>query len=150
LQREPLFVVDDYGKRHLLERVLDDQTLDIAVLRSRRFVAPRVFAFVDQLPPVGTPVFAVGNPFGAGITTTAGIVSALPRAIGRQHMLQTDAAINPGNSGGPLIDRAGHVVGVVTSRGAVGSGIGFVVPAPQVASLVATLPIGAPAEDRSR
>ncbi len=56
------------------------------------------------------------------------IVSAQPRAIGQAQRLQTDAAINPGNSGGPLIDQQGRVVGMISARAAVGSGIGFAVP----------------------
>jgi S1-C subfamily serine protease len=66
-------------------------------------------------------------------------VSALDRTVtvpgGRQlrHLIQFDAAVNPGNSGGPLLDRAGHVVGIVTGLAnptdqTLFVGIGFAVP----------------------
>ena len=57
---------------------------------------------------VGDAVVAIGNPFGLDRTVTAGIISALQRAITApngytiDHVIQTDAAINHGNSGGPL------------------------------------------------
>jgi S1-C subfamily serine protease len=84
-------------------------------------------------------VFPVGNPLGLRATLTAGVVSALDRSVetrdGRslQGLIQFDAAVNPGNSGGPLLDRDGHVVGVVTglanpSQQAYFVGIGFAVP----------------------
>jgi len=48
-------------------------------------------------------------------------------------LIQVDAAVNPGNSGGPLLNRYGHVVGIVT--GIINPtderffiGIGFAVP----------------------
>ena len=67
---------------------------------------------------VGDPVVAIGNPFGLDRTVTAGIVSAIQRAITApngytiDHVIQTDAAINHGNSGGPLLNRRGQVIGV--------------------------------------
>ena len=83
---------------------------------------------------VGDQVFAAGNPFGLGLSVSAGIVSALNRDIQDSpydNFIQTDAAINHGNSGGPLFDMQGDVVGVNStiispSRGS--SGVGFAIP----------------------
>lgn len=136
LQRQPLFMVASSGKYVQLELEFADKALDVAILRVRRVKALGVLSFREDLAPVGTTLYAIGNPFGTGIATTRGIVSAQPRAIGKAHLLQTDAAINPGNSGGPLVDERGRVVGMVSSRGAVGSGIGFAVPAQTLIPLV--------------
>jgi S1-C subfamily serine protease len=48
-------------------------------------------------------------------------------------LIQIDAAVNPGNSGGPLLNRNGHVVGIVTgivnpTEESFFVGIGFAVP----------------------
>ncbi len=83
---------------------------------------------------VGDQVFAAGNPFGLGLSVSAGIVSALNRDIQDSpydDFIQTDAAINHGNSGGPLFDMQGNVVGVNStiispSRGS--AGLGFAIP----------------------
>jgi len=87
---------------------------------------------------VGTPVAAIGSPFGQEQSLSIGIISATDRSIESltdfriDGALQTDASINPGNSGGPLIDPEGRVVGVnqqinTTSGG--NEGVGFAVPA---------------------
>lgn len=123
----PLYIVHADGSRTLLVRQFSDPTNDIAVYASEASLP--TLSLSTQEPSVGETVLALGNPLGLGITATRGIVSALPKTIGKANLLQTDAAINPGNSGGPLLNDSGHVVGMVTSRGAVGSGIGFAVPA---------------------
>src|SRR3954453_15354379 len=86
---------------------------------------------------VGTPVAAIGSPFGERQSLSVGVVSAVDRSISSltafqiSGAIQTDAAINPGNSGGPLVDGAGRVIGVnqqiQTSSGG-GEGVGFAVP----------------------
>jgi len=84
---------------------------------------------------VGDQVFAAGNPFGLGVSVSAGIVSALNRDIQNSpydDLIQTDAAINHGNSGGPLFNMKGQVVGVdsdIISPTTGSVGIGFAMPA---------------------
>jgi S1-C subfamily serine protease len=89
---------------------------------------------------VGDEAFVVGNPFGLYSSMSAGVVSGFGREfklpdsdIVLHGMIQIDAAVNPGNSGGPLLNRNGHVIGIIT--GIVNPtdqnffvGIGFAVP----------------------
>lgn len=112
---------------------------DVAVLAVDRLPEVVVPAVLAGPPPIGDPVFAVGNPLGLRDSLTAGVVSATDRAIGTAQgptldgLIQFDAAVNPGNSGGPLLNRAGQVVGVVTglanpAQQSFFVGIGFAVP----------------------
>ena len=98
---------------------------------------------------------AIGNPFGLDRTATEGIVSGLGRSIQAPNgfsiddVIQTDAPINPGNSGGPLLDDAGHVIGVnsqiATARRRQGNvGIGFAVPSNTVRQVVPISSAGRP------
>lgn len=68
---------------------------------------------------IGDRVLAVGSPFGLAGTVTHGIVSAKGRnglnMTMYEDFIQTDAPINPGNSGGPLVNMAGHVIGINTA-----------------------------------
>ncbi len=97
-----------------------DPLLDLAVLSvdvPKATLRPLPLGSADQLQ-LGDPVIAVGNPFELDRSVSAGIVSALHRAMVApngftvSNAIQTDAAINHGNSGGPLLDAQGKVVGV--------------------------------------
>jgi S1-C subfamily serine protease len=97
---------------------------------------------------VGQNVYAIGNPFGLDQTLTTGVISALGREIESvaripiRGCIQTDAAVNPGNSGGPLLDSAGRLIGVNTaifSPSGASAGVGFAIPADEVAWVVPDL-----------
>ncbi|MDX6235244.1 MAG: hypothetical protein QOG10_59 [Kribbellaceae bacterium] len=112
-----------------------DRLSDLAVLRADREIPdPPEYGDADGLK-VGNLVVAVGNPLGLAGSVTAGVVSALGRALpvrtGRasriiEDVIQTDAALNPGNSGGALADGHGRVVGINTA--VAGIGLGLAVP----------------------
>jgi len=85
---------------------------------------------------VGSPVAAIGSPFGEEQSLSVGVISALDRSIqsltgfATTGAIQTDAAINHGNSGGPLLDAAGRVLGInsqIETRSGDGTGVGFAV-----------------------
>ncbi|HEY1573956.1 MAG TPA: trypsin-like peptidase domain-containing protein [Pseudonocardiaceae bacterium] len=123
------------GTESTFDVVGADGLSDLAVLRARS-PAPgaAVLGNADRLV-VGQLVVAVGNPLGLAGSVTAGVVSALGRAVpvesGRasrviEDVIQTDAALNPGNSGGALADSAGRVVGINTALA--GIGVGLAIP----------------------
>ena len=70
-------------------------------------------------------VYIHGYPFGMPYTITEGIVSSTSQPMGSRHFLQTDAAVNPGNSGGPMLNQAGNLVGVTTSKFTEADNVGF-------------------------
>jgi putative serine protease PepD len=134
-----------------------DPSSDIAVVDIGQNSIPKgvkPLAFADsRAVQVGDTAIAIGNPFGLDRTATEGIVSGLGRHISAPNgfqidaVIQTDAPINPGNSGGPLLDDAGHVIGVnsqIATAGAGGGnlGIGFAVPSNTARQVVPQLEQG--------
>ncbi|HEX9256994.1 MAG TPA: trypsin-like peptidase domain-containing protein [Actinomycetota bacterium] len=123
------------GHEERFEVVGRDELSDLAVLRlDGRDLHPAALGDASELR-VGQLVVAIGNPLGFSGSVTAGVVSALGRALplssGRatrlvENVIQTDAALNPGNSGGALADGRGTVVGINTA--VAGIGLGLAVP----------------------
>ena len=82
----------------------------------------------------GEKVFAIGNPDGAGISVTSGVVSMKSEYIDIESMdnrdsnrdgridtvsyrvMRTDSAINGGNSGGGLFNAAGELIGITNAK----------------------------------
>jgi 2-alkenal reductase len=87
---------------------------------------------------VGTPVAAIGSPFGNQSSLAVGVVSATGRSIPSltsryavADAIQVDAPINRGNSGGPLLDARGNVIGInaqIRSNSGTAEGVGFAIP----------------------
>ena len=99
---------------------------------------------------VGSPVAAIGSPFGARSSLSVGVISGVNRTIPSLttpynlfDAIQTDAPINQGNSGGPLLDAAGDVIGINaqlrTSLESGFEGVGFAVPVDSVKRSLAQL-----------
>ena len=117
----------------------DDPNADIALLKvdpKGLELHPLPLAKADE-PKVGSPVAALGSPFGERQSLSVGVVSATDRSIASltnfqiSGAVQTDAAINPGNSGGPLLNAEGEVIGVnqqIKTNSGGGEGVGFAVP----------------------
>jgi len=115
---------------------------DIAVLQAETLPEQFLPATLGSAAAmqVGDEAYVVGNPFGLYSSMSAGVVSGFNRTFNPpgtgqtiEGLIQVDAAINPGNSGGPLLNRYGHVVGIVTgiinpTDDSFFVGIGFAVP----------------------
>ena len=108
-------------QRVFLARLIGaDSVTNLAVLQIQ---ADNLVA-LDWIAPdtltLGAQVWALGNPFGQGLTVTHGIIS------GTSHIklftpklaqyIHTTTAIHPGNSGGALIDLQGRLIGINTDR----------------------------------
>ena len=124
-----------------------DADTDLAVVQITGDNLPEAALGDSTKLHVGDALVAIGNALAlpGGPTVTAGVVSALGRAVQEPPdesgqpgpylygLIQTDAPINPGNSGGPLINSAGEVVGINTlvagqaGPGVPAQGIGFAI-----------------------
>ena len=121
------------GRRLKADVVGTDKQTDLAVLKvEAEGLIPIVWGDSDRCR-VGTPVWAVGSPFGLDQTVTFGILSGKHRLVEDsthyQDFMQSDVAVNPGNSGGPLVDARGALVGINTAIvGESYQGVSFAVP----------------------
>ena len=112
------------GTKSRAEIITSQPENDIAVVRAAQPPAEIVPAILGNPGAVreGSEAFAMGSPFGLGGSMSAGVISGLDRSFKLRDservlhgLIQIDAAVNPGNSGGPLLNRDGHVIGIVTA-----------------------------------
>lgn len=128
-----LHVVDDAteirvtfadGTRSSADIVSEDPSIDIAVLRASSpptEIAPAILGDPNGVRE-GSEAYAMGSPFGLTSSMSAGVISGLDRTFRLEDtdtvlrgLIQIDAAVNPGISGGPLLDREGHVIGILAA-----------------------------------
>lgn len=121
------------GRRVPARVIGTDALTDIALLKiDAKGLMPIQWGDSDRCN-VGTPVWAVGSPFGLDRTVTFGILSGKHRIVKAstryQDFMQSDVAVNPGNSGGPLVDAQGQLVGINTAIvGDTYRGVSFSIP----------------------
>lgn len=84
----------------------------------------------EKIATVGTTAIAIGNPEGAGLAASAGIVSVESEYISLNiycnhqgqydtsylRVMRIDTAVNSGNSGGGLFDDNGEWIGIVNAK----------------------------------
>lgn len=175
-------VIDDRGYILTNYHVLDDGSQINVILADERTCVAELVGFdiptdlavlkinaLDILPiswgdsdciEVGSPVWAVGSPFGLTGSVTFGILSSKHRldlsgtsyedsirnpptrgtkqkAMARySDLMQSDVAVNPGNSGGPLVNGRGELIGINTAIvGESYRGVSFSIPS-NIARLV--------------
>jgi S1-C subfamily serine protease len=139
------------GKKHEVEIVGRDASLDVAVLKIKGPAPVGGFPYLtfgnSSNLKLGQTAIAIGNALGEfRNSVSVGVISGLARQItagdgrGRSeelsNVIQTDAAINPGNSGGPLLDLHGQVIGINVAVAGNAENIGFALPADAVKAVV--------------
>lgn len=120
---QPITVEFTDGQRLKAQIVESSTSADLALLQVDRVPEAAVAAKLGDSDVVetGDDIFVVGAPYGLSNTLTVGRVSARRPDEARggilstNEFLQTDAAVNPGNSGSPVFNKAGEVVGIVSS-----------------------------------
>lgn len=134
------------GSVHEAEIVALDERTDIGVLKVNTTGLPLAEIGDSATLKIGEPIYAIGNPGGSEYfgSITNGIVAAIDRSINATYTMtciQHNAAINPGNSGGALVNTAGQVIGINSSKIARTDyeGMGFAVPSAIFTSVVDAL-----------
>ncbi len=127
------------GDEYVAQVIGQDAKLDVALLKinAPACVLTPIRLGDSEPTEVGEWVLALGNPYGAEVTASAGIISSLgtnPREeiagtrTNYQSFMRTDAVIDVGNSGGPLVNTAGAVIGVSSAASTSAGDMRFVVP----------------------
>ena len=117
------------------ELVAYDERTDIGVVKVNKTGLPLAEFGDSTTLKIGEPIYAIGNPGGSEYfgSITDGIVASIDRSVTSTYTMtciQHNAAINPGNSGGALVNSAGQIIGINSSKIASTEfeGMGFAVP----------------------
>ncbi len=120
---QPITIEFTDGQRLKAQIVESSVSADLALLKVDRVPAAAAAATLGDSDVVetGDDIFIVGAPYGLSNTLTVGRISARRPdetrggILSTSEFLQTDAVVNPGNSGSPVFNKAGEVIGIVSS-----------------------------------
>lgn len=141
---DKLVARDDQGRLHHVEVLWSNHAYDVGLARITDYSDVRVSRLSCRIPYVGEAIEAVGNPLDQEWVHTFGRVSSTSteRGLWKQVFIASMPLI-PGMSGGPVLDRDKAVIGITVGLatmplglGAATTGLGFIVPAKTVCSLM--------------
>ena len=119
------------GEEGELKLLALDVARDLALLGAEEKLGEATS--MSDLPPLGSPVYAMGNPLDLGLSIAVGTNGGILNQTDDSRILFS-GSLNPGMSGGPTFNEQGEVIGinVATARNA----ISFIVPSRYLESLV--------------
>ncbi len=104
-----------------------DKANDLVILKVSGLYGSALTLGSETFPEIGEKIYAVGNPKGLNGTFSEGIISGI-RDLSTNQILQITAPISPGSSGGPVLNSAGHVVGIAFASFSAGQNLNFAIP----------------------
>ncbi len=117
----------------------DLQLLDVDVVNDLALVsaidlAAQPLPLAVAEPPIGDPVFALGNPLDLGLTVVPGTYNGINQTSYHPRVHFT-GSLNSGMSGGPTLSEVGEVIGINVSTA--GNQVSFLVPVSALLKLIA-------------
>jgi len=106
---------------------------DLALVQATGQITP-VLPLAAAEPPIGVPVYALGNPLDLGMTVVPGTYNGINRTSYHPRVHFT-GSLNSGMSGGPTLNQVGEVVGINVSTA--GNQVSFLVPVTALQQLIA-------------
>jgi len=126
---EYLTAADKTGDLQLLDV---DVVNDLALVSAADLGAQPLSLAVTE-PPIGVPVFALGNPLDLGLTVVPGTYNGINQTSYHPRVHFT-GSLNSGMSGGPTLSEAGEVIGINVSTA--GNQVSFLVPVTALHKLI--------------
>ncbi len=133
--------------RYKAKVLIADKNNDLALLK----IVDNKFKNIGNIPyiiktdiiDVGDNIFTLGYPLtssmGEEIKLTQGIISAKTGFQGDISTYQVSAAVQPGNSGGPLLDKAGNVIGIISSKHSGAENVSYAIKSTYLINLIGIL-----------
>jgi S1-C subfamily serine protease len=121
------------GEANSLTLVDVDVINDLALVQASGPLTP-VLPLAVAEPPIGVPVYALGNPLDLGLTVVPGTYNGINQTSYHPRVHFT-GSLNSGMSGGPTLNQAGEVVGINVSTA--GNQVSFLVPVTALQHLIA-------------